>query len=328
MSTDGHDLLADVEWHVRGGLGGLPEARADELVALAIRPLDGLPLSELEALASDPDRNARWALLCNPAFPTELLARFADDESSVIRFELVCILTDDHQLGDIAPLLPTEGPRDLAGDPAGMRAWLEEIMAEAHPESPAARAHLAIRERSAELAAIPGVIGDETLTAMASSWDPEVRWAVASHLACPPETLAVLAADPDPGVRAGVAGNRGTPGAALMELAADPEERVRVALAHNPVLPPAVLDAWSSGGMPADPDARWSIVTHPGCPAPLLDQLAGDASVGVRAQVAWHRRTSAETLAVLVTDPDPLVRRTAIDNPSLPNEYRQLARLV
>jgi hypothetical protein len=208
--------------------------------------------------------------------------------------------------------------------------WLTEKVAEVvWPADPAGRALAAIRERSSELAASPGVIGAETLAAMASSWDPEVRWAVASHLACPPETLAELAHDPDALVRAGVAGNRGTPVAALRALASDPEESVRAALAHHPALPSAVLDVWASaGGMPADPDARWSIVTHPGCPALLLDQLASDASTDMRAQVAWHHRTSVETLARLAVDPDPEVRRTAMANPNLPDTYRQLARLA
>jgi len=315
------DLRTDVECHVREGLGDdLPEARVDELIALALRPLDGLPQHELEALTADPDHHVRWALVCNPTLPPEFLARFADDDYGAVRFELVVRLSEDHQLGDCAsPSLPDVVPQDLLGDPESEVVW---------PDSPAGRALAAIRERSSELAARPGVIGAEALTAMASSSDPEVRWAVASHLACPPEVLTTLAHDADAPVRAGAAGNRGTPAAALLALASDPEECVRAVLAHNPVLPPSVLDVWTTGGMPSDPDARWSIVTHPGCPVRLLAQLAGDASADMRAQVAWHHRTSVETLATLAVDPDPEVRRTAMANPGLPDEYRHLARLA
>jgi hypothetical protein len=65
------------------------------------------------------------------------------------------------------------------------------------------------------------------------------------------------------------------------------------------------------------------------CPPEVLVKLSQDENKNVRWRVAKHPSCPPDTLVTMWrSDPDPQVRRTAADNPNLPEEYRALDQVV
>jgi hypothetical protein len=59
-----------------------------------------------------------------------------------------------------------------------------------------------------------------------------------------------------------------------------------------------------------------------------LERLAQDEDEAVRRGVAQNPYTPGPILVLLVGDRDPVVRVTALNHPSLPEEYRTLGLLA
>ena len=76
--------------------------------------------------------------------------------------------------------------------------------------------------------------------------------------------------------------------------------------------PPAVIDR--------------ALAENADCPPDLLHELATSDSPMVRWAVVRHPQVHGPTLAILVNDSDPDVRRYARGHPKLPPEYQELLR--
>ncbi|MEU4534429.1 hypothetical protein AB0G15_06155 [Streptosporangium sp. NPDC023825] len=176
----------------------------------------------------------------------------------------------------------------------------------------------------------------------------QIRWAVASDPATPPETLEAMATDPSRTVRRALAARTDAPGKVLRALAQDPDLKTRQTLVKNPSCPSDVLI-----NMVEDPhwSVRWSVPEHPAADAEarraicrsadevlrglLAEQdgldgktnsvLAADPSPNVRARLAAHT-DAPDILATLITDATPKVRAGATENPiTTTNQHRLLS---
>ncbi|WP_343949661.1 hypothetical protein [Nonomuraea longicatena] len=175
-----------------------------------------------------------------------------------------------------------------------------------------------VRDRVA-LAADAGT-GVEVLTLLAADRSPAVRRAVAGRAV--PELLALLAADRDLRTREAVVTNPVCPAAVLTRMVADPHWSVRGEVPEHPN-----LDAEAAEAVLASPHVtlRTLLAGRKGIDAAIERRLAADPAAVVRGSVA--RFTSVpDVLAVLVEDPETMVRASAADNPRLTTGQR--SRLV
>ncbi|MER5643678.1 hypothetical protein [Streptosporangium sp. NPDC002524] len=176
----------------------------------------------------------------------------------------------------------------------------------------------------------------------------QIRLAVASDPATPPETLEAMATDPSRTVRRALAARTDAPGKVLRALAQDPDLKTRQSLAKNPSCPSGALIT-----LVEDPhwSVRWSVPEHPAANVEArrticrsadevlrgllaeqdgLDEetnsvLAVDPSPNVRARLAAHT-DAPDILAALIADADPKVRAGATENPiTTTNQHRLLS---
>jgi hypothetical protein len=79
-------------------------------------------------------------------------------------------------------------------------------------------------------------------------------------------------------------------------------------------------------------DRRWTVrqrvAEHPQCPPALLSKLATDQHWIIRRAVAEHPKCTGRVLRHLLADHNEEVQNGAKNNSNLPDEYRQLLRLV
>ncbi|MFI6458554.1 hypothetical protein ACIBF6_44285 [Streptosporangium amethystogenes] len=174
----------------------------------------------------------------------------------------------------------------------------------------------------------------------------QIRLAVASDPATPPEILEAMATDPSRTVRRALAARTDAPGKVLRALAQDPDLKARQSLVKNPSCPSGVLIT-----LVEDPhwSVRWSLPDHPAADADVrraicqsadedlrgllaeqdgLDEetnsvLAADPSPNVRAGLAAHT-DDPDILAALITDADPKVRVGATQNPITTTKQHRL----
>ncbi|MFI1283712.1 hypothetical protein ACH4U5_23715 [Streptomyces sp. NPDC020858] len=130
--------------------------------------------------------------------------------------------------------------------------------------------------------------------------------ALAAHPATSSERLAEFAAHPEESVRRVAAVHRATPKAAIKTLARDGSAAVRRALAGREKLPRKVAALLVAD---ASAEVRLALVRRVGARPEHLRALATDPDVRVRRVVAALGHAGDADL----TDPDPGVRRTAVD---------------
>ncbi|MFD6889638.1 hypothetical protein [Streptomyces sp. NPDC059957] len=145
--------------------------------------------------------------------------------------------------------------------------------------------------------------------------------ALAAHPATSAERLAELAAHPEKSVRRVAAVHRATPKAAIKVLAQDRSAAVRRALAGCEKLPRKVAALLVAD---ASAEVRLTLVRRVGARPEHLRALATDPDARVRRVVAALGHAGDADL----TDPDPGVRRTAVDKRSAPELAPWLDTLV
>lgn len=217
--------------------------------ALAMNPRT--PVSALRLLATDPDRQVRWAVTLNPRateMPLSTLRLLATDPYPPVRM----VLADSRY----NPRTPATILRLLATQPDN-NGILGQLLAQ-HSRTPAAVLHLlattrnyntrgytingkALRQGVRRIVAMNPRTLESTLGILATDPDEDVRSRVAMNPQTLESTLRVLAADTESTVRSRVAKNPRTPVNILKLLARDSSNYVRTSVAENPSTPPRTL---------------------------------------------------------------------------------------
>jgi hypothetical protein len=77
-----------------------------------------------------------------------------------------------------------------------------------------------------------------------------------------------------------------------------------------------------------DPELARFLADNPNCASDLLDEFAKSADGQIKDLVVQHQRAPVTALTLLIQDPDRRIANKAARHPNLPEEYRQLAKLV
>jgi hypothetical protein len=133
--------------------------------------------------------------------------------------------------------------------------------------------------------------------------------------------LEVMATFNNADVRALVARNNATPPQVLAHLAHDAQQEVQRKAARNRRCPPDTL-AQVAVTLP------YAVAENESTPPQTLLTLIYVGNDSVRRRVAHNPSCPPEGLVLLLSDRDGLVRLGALANPSLPEEYRALARTI
>ena len=157
----------------------------------------------------------------------------------------------------------------------------------------------------------------ERLTAL-SKESAELARLVAKNPSAPSALLKSFATSNDPMLRFAVTQNPSTPKALLFKLG---EWNPR-ALLENPVLALFLLE---DAGLLQWPDKTLLALLKLRELAPeFLEMMSGANSIIVRQRVAAHENTSLDTLLRLVADSVKEVHQSALQNPTLPQELREV----
>lgn len=312
------DLSRDVDVSVRATVARNHNSGADALARLA----DDQDVSVRAAVADLWDRATRWSDRDVPGlqFDAAKLSRLALVRNAQVRRGVAQ-----------SPRLPSQQVARLAMDP------IEEV-----------------RRAAADAIETRGDLVTRDLTKLAHSADDKVRLAVAAHLWNHPnrDLLLHLAADANPNVRARIVHNSAVPPEALAELADDAEPRVRKAVLEKLLSPRTTLtpQAFEALAHVDNTSIRECVAKMPDTPAEVLVRLADDPmeavrkaaaegmlssnpyvrdrefssaalaelaqvrNVDVRAVVARHHATDAETLEALSNDTHDSVREAVATN--------------
>ncbi|MFJ2899196.1 hypothetical protein ACIO87_30515 [Streptomyces sp. NPDC087218] len=274
--------------------------------------------------------------LQNPATPIEVLLRFADHPSTLLRGLLAA-----------RPDLPPETAARLAGDPVpGVRGELAEnpAIGDAVIRVLAADRGHDVQRRLAHNPRVPldvlsdlaaaTKIGSSLLPRIASaspaevehlsgSPSPVLRMLLAERRDLPAAIRDALADDPDAKVAKSVARHPGLSAARLRSMVERHGARVAAGVAANPDAPPALLEELA-GHVPPVRKALREIARHPGATGPALLVCLTDRRA--RQVAAGHPALPPEALVELLADDDWEVGRAAAANPSLPTAV--MAELV
>jgi hypothetical protein len=107
----------------------------------------------------------------------------------------------------------------------------------------------------------------------------------------------------------------------LHRLAADDNPVVRGAVFANPGCDAQCLTILVA----MDPSTLSQALGHHECTPELLQQAADSTDVRMHLAAAKHHKCPGDTLVRLLASNDPQVRRAALNNPSLPEQYSRLA---
>jgi hypothetical protein len=77
-----------------------------------------------------------------------------------------------------------------------------------------------------------------------------------------------------------------------------------------------------------NPNMAQHLADNPNCSTDLLDELAKSDDTKIKNLVVQHPRAPIAALALLIKDPDRRIANKAARHPNLPEEYKQLAKLV
>lgn len=133
---------------------------------------------------------------------------------------------------------------------------------------------------------------------------------------------------PDIQVQTSVARNPNTSPQVLASLSPGATFIVQLALAQNPRCPPSVLTRLGSPSNAVQ--VLEAVARNHNCPAAILKTLAEAPWASVRYEAARNPGLPLDTLLRIISDPDSdliHVYQAAWDNPSLPEEYRILAKI-
>ena len=176
--------------------------------------------------------------------------------------------------------------------------------------------------------------------ALGSNPDPDVRMIAASSDRCPSQVMARLARDDETDVRATVAAHYGCPDDILAVLATDREQEVQTAVAANPNCGSVAAEAlaaslkadidpdralaviYAMAGNESSSETRIAAASHRYWAEMVVDGLARDYDVNVRAVVAASTDCAPETLEMLAQD-DDYVRVVVASNFATPEETLQ-----
>ena len=174
--------------------------------------------------------------------------------------------------------------------------------------------------------------------ALGSNPDPDVRAIAASSDRCPSQAMARLARDDETDVRATVAAHYNCPDDILAVLATDREQEVQTAAAANPNCGPVAAEAlaaslqadidpdralaviYAMAGNESSSETRIAAASHRYWAEMVVDGLAEDYDVNVRAAVAASTDCAPETLEMLAQDDDDYVRVVVASNLATPEE--------
>ena len=177
--------------------------------------------------------------------------------------------------------------------------------------------------------------------ALGSNPDPDVRVIAASSDRCPSQAMARLARDNETDVRAAVAAHYGCPDDILAVLATDREQEVQTAVAANPNCGSVAAEAlaasleadidpdralaviYAMAGNESSSETRIAAASHRYWAWIVVDGLARDYDVDVRAVVADSTDCTPETLEMLAQDDDDSVRVVVASNFATPEETLQ-----
>jgi len=257
------------------------------------------PVSILENLAGDEDEDVRRGAAYNPNTPVSILKQLAGDEGGWVR-------------------------RSVANNPNTPM----ELRLELHKQL-AGDENVEVRKSVARDPSIPASI----LEKLAGDEESGVRETVAigaehdgptTNPNTPVSVLMKLVGDKSDSVRYRVAGNPNTPDEALILLASD-----KKALVHNPArerlrdLPPArqsrlkelatpLLQECVKGSQPSLP--RLITLLHSQCPVPALAKHFRSSDWRERCAIAQNPSTPPNTLALLASEGNRVVRAAAREN--------------
>jgi hypothetical protein len=155
----------------------------------------------------------------------------------------------------------------------------------------------------------------------------QVRQAVADNPRCPLDLMKWMQAhDSSVVVMMHLARNPNCPLELLRKMAQDDDPMVQGAVGSNERCPPDLLRLLATHQrLPV----RENVAANPQCPPDVLEALADDKYFVVPLAVARNPKCPVHLLVRFVNDDVPRrARQIALLNPSLPEEYRQLGRLV
>lgn len=163
--------------------------------------------------------------------------------------------------------------------------------------------------------------------------DARTHRAAARNPSLPANAARDLASSPHTAVRVAVAESKHTDYFLLEQLANDKSWYVRRAVAANPATPlytlAGILRAYADDEAPESSDnwrLRRVVATNPALSASLVETLAADTRIGVRAAAAAHPNMPAEQLVRLAGDKAVAVRAAVAANAAAPPEA--LRRLI
>jgi hypothetical protein len=292
--------------------------------------------SQMEALASDPREEIRFALaLLRPCQASVLEKLSADVNALVSRAALqnrCCPLAKLSSAQGRSPLrnpnLPEEAARNLLKGPAGKQilkhaaeilCWTPSLMQEVIDSMRSDELSSFCLEMEYGLGLAP--FGERPYAPELLSWMAQIpadsisnrnafRQLAAAHPRTPVPVLEGLAKDPNIHVRASVASNPACPTALHRFLREEQISGNTLAVVASPNYP---VDWLADHASDPDPDLRAMVSRHPHCPLPLLIQLLADTAKTSNYGL-FNNRTVAEVAAAspaLSAEIDPNSYETA-----------------
>ncbi len=164
---------------------------------------------------------------------------------------------------------------------------------------------------------------DSVLRALAASENWGLREFAAAPSDAPVDVLTSLAADESEWVRMRVAENPNTPVDALIRLLNDADGTVRTSAAMNPSLPVHLAESRLADIAAIPAVDGWVECIELGRASPVaLAVLGAHHDARIRSAVAACPTTPAETLSLLASDDDALVRLSVAENNAAPASLR------
>ena len=294
-------------------------AASDDENSVAAATLDACPSGVLTRLASSSDWEARACAALNGAATPAVLALLACDNDPDVSY---AVATN-----------PAAAPLALITAVAhGSEATASEVYEGALDAACRIHKQLHLSAYRAQINKLHHALGSNPF--------PAVRVIAASSDRCPSQVMARLARDDETDVRSTVAAHYGCPDDILAVLATDREQEVQTAVAANPNCGSVAAEAlaaslkadidpdralaviYAMAGNESSSETRIAAASHRYWAEMVVDGLARDYDVNVRAVVAASTDCAPETLEMLAQD-DDYVRVVVASNFATPEETLQ-----
>lgn len=300
-------------------------------LAIGSRPF----LYSIDALASDPNPDVRYAVASNTATSSAILKHLLKDTDPGVQvMAAISLSRKDNTDIDLLETFSQHGNPYVREAVAAnistpihileqlSRDGLPTIVAEvaANPNTPshvllmlANAEQIDIRRRVARHPQSP----DSALRKLALEKDDEIRRRVAANPMASPTVQESLSNDENPQIRAAVAMNAQASPSALAILSNDPHASVRAAVAANPNTPADIVKKLvNDSNTYVQSQAEHNLRNF----SQTLRNLSKDTDIFIRRQVAQNHNTPAETLTELAKDADVHVRERVALNPNTPRD--------